>query len=585
VNSSPLAIGSERGGVADFFKGVIDEVAIYRRALPQEEVLAAFHTATVEPCRPGAAPFIVGQPFGQTVLEGATFSLDVVASGSPPLFYQWFTDQGLLLDATNSVLSFTSIALNQSGNYHVVVSNSVGAATSEVARVVVVPPPSILQVVDARVPGGGTANVPIQMVTQGSENALGFSLAVNPSVLRFVEANLAEDLRTHAALILNTNQVASGRLGVAVALSAGAAFSKGTQQVLRVTFEAVSITPQTASVGFTDDPTTRQVSDRVAKPVPTVYVAGSIEIYPAEFEGDVAPRPDGDRTLGIIDWVQVGRFAAGLDEVLTNEFQRVDCAPLSQRGNGIITVGDWVQAGRFAAGLDSPAVVGGPIEPQPEAPAGGGFAAASSRELSFAATNVVPGGTVTVPVQLAAQGNENAMGFSIGFDTNKLRYVSAAEAPGLGQATLILNPDDAGVGRVGVVLALPTGAVLPTGLTTLLSLRFQAATNVAGTTPLELVDTPVVRETVDARATSLAVTYTNGVIVFGLPGPRLTVTRSGAALILIWPVAPGYELHSSTAAGGATWSKVPIPPIEIGGQMLVSLSVTGSQQFFRLVRP
>lgn len=72
-------------------------------------------------------------------------------------------------------------------------------------------------------------------------------------------------------------------------------------------------------------------------------------------EADVAPRPDGDGQLLLNDWVQVGRFMAGLDILLPgSEFQRSDCSPIETAGDGQMLVNDWVQAGRYVAGLDAP---------------------------------------------------------------------------------------------------------------------------------------------------------------------------------------------------------------------------------------
>jgi len=45
------------------------------------------------------------------------------------------------------------------------------------------------------------------------------------------------------------------------------------------------------------------------------------------------------------------------------EFQRADCAPRATLGNGLITVSDYVQAGRYAAGLDDLVPAGGPTAP------------------------------------------------------------------------------------------------------------------------------------------------------------------------------------------------------------------------------
>ena len=82
------------------------------------------------------------------------------------------------------------------------------------------------------------------------------------------------------------------------------------------------------------------------------------------WEADVAPRPEGDGSLLVNDWVQVGRFVAGLDTPESaSEFQRADCAPLESFGDAQIMVNDWIQAGRYVAGLDPPEPQAGPKAP------------------------------------------------------------------------------------------------------------------------------------------------------------------------------------------------------------------------------
>ena len=62
------------------------------------------------------------------------------------------------------------------------------------------------------------------------------------------------------------------------------------------------------------------------------------------------------------DWVQCGRFIAGLDTVnLGSEFQRADCAPYATAGDGQMFVNDWVQSGRYVAGLDGQQTQDGPV--------------------------------------------------------------------------------------------------------------------------------------------------------------------------------------------------------------------------------
>jgi hypothetical protein len=62
------------------------------------------------------------------------------------------------------------------------------------------------------------------------------------------------------------------------------------------------------------------------------------------YEADINPRPTGNNSVTITDWVQTGRFAAGLDPLPTgSEFVRADCAPRSSLGNGLISLTDWVR--------------------------------------------------------------------------------------------------------------------------------------------------------------------------------------------------------------------------------------------------
>ena len=89
------------------------------------------------------------------------------------------------------------------------------------------------------------------------------------------------------------------------------------------------------------------------------------------FKADVAPRGNPNGSVTISDWVEVGRFAAGLDAFADDcELARADCSP-RPCGNGVVTVGDWVQAGRIAGGLDAPVLIS-------DCPAGGGYVPAAA---------------------------------------------------------------------------------------------------------------------------------------------------------------------------------------------------------------
>ncbi|HEY0548793.1 MAG TPA: immunoglobulin domain-containing protein, partial [Verrucomicrobiae bacterium] len=91
-----------------------------------------------------AAPQIVNEPTGGTVLKNSSVALSALATGSGPLSYQWFFEGSPITDQTNRVLRFPSIQLAQSGNYSVTITNAVGTTNSATANLNVVAPPLVL---------------------------------------------------------------------------------------------------------------------------------------------------------------------------------------------------------------------------------------------------------------------------------------------------------------------------------------------------------------------------------------------------------------------------------------------------------
>jgi hypothetical protein len=126
------------------------------------------------------------------------------------------------------------------------------------------------------------------------------------------------------------------------------------------------------SVTLNDQPIPRQVvaPDASSLTAGTSFLNGTISIQNG-YESDVAPRPTGKNTglVNLQDFVQIGRFAIGLDTVnIGGEFQRADCAPRATKGDGAVNLADYVQAGRFATGIDPTTSIGGPTGPTSLAP-------------------------------------------------------------------------------------------------------------------------------------------------------------------------------------------------------------------------
>jgi enediyne biosynthesis protein E4 len=84
-------------------------------------------------------PSILTQPRSQSVSLGADVTFRVVFSGSPPITFQWQHSTTNVLGATNSTLILTNVGLLHSGAYAVILSNSFGSATSQIATLSVDP--------------------------------------------------------------------------------------------------------------------------------------------------------------------------------------------------------------------------------------------------------------------------------------------------------------------------------------------------------------------------------------------------------------------------------------------------------------
>ena len=95
-------------------------------------------------------PAISVQPANQTAIAGGTARFSVVATGSRPMSYQWWSNEGVLADATNATLTLSGVTTNQFGSiYWVVVANAYGEAVSSNATLTVIelPPSAEFQIV------------------------------------------------------------------------------------------------------------------------------------------------------------------------------------------------------------------------------------------------------------------------------------------------------------------------------------------------------------------------------------------------------------------------------------------------------
>lgn len=418
---------------------------------------------------------------------------------------------------------------------------------------------------------GGQALIPIELISQGNENRLSFSLSVNASLLLSPQFILGGDASSGGAT-LNTNlsQAAQGRYGITISLPQGQAFSPGTRQVLVMTAVVVSgANATTTPITFGDLPTVRRVSDSNAQTLSTNYTNGNVTIT-AGWEGDVSPRPNGSNgTVTIADWVQTGRFAAGFDvAAVGSEFQRADTAPRSSLGNGVITISDWVQTGRYSAGLDPIVPAGGPTGPAFAANPLQVFLesteAQQARSIRIANQVTQVGQQFTTFVELDAQGNENGFGFTVSYNTAQLGFVGATLGPDVSGATLNVNTSQAADGRVGIAMALPTGGAISAGNgRKLIALSFNIPANsTVNSASIGFSDQPVVREVVNTNADVLAATWNSGTITVARSVASVSAASFGGGDLAAEEIVAAFGTNLATVTQVAT--TVPLP-LEIGG--------------------
>ncbi len=532
-------------------------------------------TSSVAALTIAVPPYFTVQPQSQSNGIDTSVTFSAAAGGNAPLHYQWQLNSVNMANATNTSVTVTNVQSTNGGTYRVVVTNLYGSITSSNAVLTVLT--SAVQVVSASAGGSTTVTVPIQLVSAGNENALNFSINFSNAVLTYSSAAVGSNAGS-AFLFANASQAGSGRLGLELELASGS-FSIGTQQVAVVNFAVANVTNTfVTTITFGTQPTAELVLNAQSATLPATYSAGNVSIAATAWEGDVSPRTNGDGFVAINDWLQEGRFVAGLDTANNGkEFQRADTAPRATQGDGQITVADWVQVGRYAAGLDALETIGGPSAPNfTNSNVASGTRIISLTPLSQNQT------TNSIGVQMTAQGNENAVGFSVAFDPVLVNSLSASLGSGASGAVMDVNTNQAASGSLGIALALTPGNNFAAGVQQLVQLSFTSllyASNVA----FAFGDAPVVRQVADTNASILPVSFENATIpVAGSVWPTLGISQAGSNVVLSWPLAAApLGLQEAPSLGG-NWSNVVATPATVGANLVLTSSISTNTEFFRL---
>ncbi|MGZ5508296.1 MAG: hypothetical protein ACXWKH_18135, partial [Limisphaerales bacterium] len=196
--------------------------------------------------------------------------------------------------------------------------------------------------------------------------------------------------------------------------------------------------------------------------------------------------------------------------------------------------------------------------------------------------------TNVVAVHVSAQGDENALGFSLNFDPAQLGYVSTSLGSGASGSVLNVNSSQAASGRVGVALSLSPGNSFGTGDTEVARVTFvSSGFGLSYTAGVGFGDQPILREIADANATTGSASYSGTTFTAtGQPLPQLTATLNNITnIVLSWAApATGFNLESATPLG-TNWTPVVSTPATNGGNIVVTQAISVDQVFYRLRHP
>ncbi len=140
------------------------------------------------------------------------------------------------------------------------------------------------------------------------------------------------------------------------------------------------------------------------------------------------------------------------------------------------------------------------------------------RLMQVVTNSAAPNSKVTVPVSFYSEGNENALNFSLKFDSTLLSNPQVTLGSDAAIGTLNVNSSQFAQGRIGVQLSLPQGQRFGSGAREIAKVTFTIKANPGvGATVVEFGDDPVVRGMVDASGNAVVGTYASGNVVI-VPG-------------------------------------------------------------------
>lgn len=207
--------------------------------------------------------------------------------------------------------------------------------------------------------------------------------------------------------------------------------------------------------------------------------------------------------------------------------------------------------------------------------------AQTTRSLRVQQSVAARGQNQSVVVEMEPIGNENAVGFSLNFDTSQLKFVSASTIGTASGAALNINNSFVHAGKIGIAFALPGGQKLPAGRqpVALVTFTVLAADNVSNTF-LSFGDQPIPREVVDVTANAVAASFSGATLTFAQPMATVSAASFSSNRLAPNSIATAFGSRLATKTQAAT--SLPLPTSLTGASLVVkdSFGIDRNAQLF-----
>jgi hypothetical protein len=505
---------------------------------------------------------------------GAATSFSVAVSGTAPLGCQWqynglaLTDGGELSGSATTNLVLSAAAMNEAGNYTIIITNAWGSVTSSMATLTVLAPPAITQ------------QPTNQIVAVGS--------AASFSITALGTAALAYQWQKNGANLTDGSTL-SGSATTNLVLSAAGTNDVGYYAVI-VTNAWGSVTSSVASliVAFPPVITSQPQSLTVTNSDPasfSVAVSGTASLS-CQWQENGTNLTDGSTVSG----------SATTNLVLST-------TTMNDMGNYIVIVTNaWGSITSSVATLTvvSPLVI--TQQPTNQVVAVGSTASFSitasgtppvSYQWSLNGTNLSGATNTSLVLSNVQPGQAGTYAVLV---TNRFGSILSSNA------VLTVTPDHFSWGQI------PSPRFLNTPFSVTIQARDMTNgifTNFTSTAYLDSTNGLAVSPALSGKfvqgswtgtvvisqvITNLVLRAGDGFGHSGLANaisvvalPQLTVRISGHTLQFLWPVSDsGFVLEASGGVSPAAWTVISASPIRLGNQFLVPVQMPGTNTFYRL---